>query len=68
MSEVQRQADIETLARIAARLGGRNPDEHVRVKIGCEIAFEGEVWRYPDFLRRAEEAYSLLMRPTGPAL
>jgi hypothetical protein len=68
MSEGQRQADIETLARIAARLAGRDPDEHVRVKIADHVAFEGEIWRYPDFLRRAEDAYSLLLRPMGPAL
>lgn len=68
VTEAQTQADIETLARMAARLAGRDPDEHVRIKIACQVAFEGEIWRYPDFLGRAKEAYSLLLRPTGPAL
>ena len=53
-------ADIKMLAQLAARLAGRDPDEHVTVKIADVVAFEGEVWRYPDFINRAEAAYKLL--------
>jgi hypothetical protein len=50
VTDDQRLADIETLARIAARLAGRDPDEHVRVNVGNVVAFDDVVWRYPDFL------------------
>jgi hypothetical protein len=35
--DLQKPADLETLARMAARLAGRDPDEHVRVAPG-EVA------------------------------
>jgi hypothetical protein len=60
MDNQERLADIETLARIAARLAGRDPDEHVKLEWGEIVAFEDPVWRYPDFLTRAEQAYALL--------
>jgi hypothetical protein len=60
MSDAQKSADLETLARMAARLAGRDPDEHVQVKLGEVIAFAGPVWRYPDFLARAASAYRAL--------
>lgn len=60
MGEPQRRDDIELLARIAARLAGRDPDEHIRVELGEIIAFDGQVWRYPDFVARAEAAYGVL--------
>jgi hypothetical protein len=66
MTDEQRLADIETLARIAARLAGRDSDEHVRVKVGSVVAFDGVVWRYPDFLARAEAAYDVLAGPVRP--
>ena len=53
-------ADIKLLARIAARLAGRDPDEHVVVRIGDAEVFDDVVWRYPDFVSRAEAAYRLL--------
>jgi hypothetical protein len=53
-------ADIEALARMAARLAGRNPDEKVSLKFGKAVAFDGPLWRYPDFLERAEQAYAVL--------
>jgi hypothetical protein len=56
----QRLADIEALARIAARLAGRNPDEHVRMEFREAVAFEGPMWRYHDFIMRAEQAYKSL--------
>jgi len=33
MSETQRLTDIETLARMAARLAGRDADEHVNIRL-----------------------------------
>jgi hypothetical protein len=60
MDDQQISADIETLAKIAARLAGRDPDEHVKLEWGEVLAFEGPMWRYPDFLARAEQAYAIL--------
>jgi hypothetical protein len=60
MDDQQKLADIETLARMAARLAGRNPDELVRLEWDEVLAFEGAMWRYPDFLMRAERAYAML--------
>jgi hypothetical protein len=60
MDEDQKFADLRTLARMAARLAGRDPDEHVVIRIGETAAFEDVAWRYPDFLNRAEAAYKLL--------
>jgi hypothetical protein len=62
MSETQRLADIEMLARMAARLAARDPDERATLKIGQVTVYEGEMWRYPDFLGRAKEAYDVLRR------
>ena len=53
-------ADLETLARIAARLAGRDPDEHVEIRLGDVVPFSGAAWRYPDFVSRAVAAYDLL--------
>lgn len=61
--DVQKPTDLETLARMAARLAGRDPDEHVRVAVGEVVAFDGVMWRYPDFLARAEAAYAALAGP-----
>jgi hypothetical protein len=60
LDDVQRSADIETLAKMAARLAGRDPDEHLRMTLGEVIAFNDYIWRYPDFLKRAEAAYAVL--------
>jgi len=65
MSDPQRIADIETLARMAARLAGRNPDEHLKIELADSVPFEDVMWRYHDFLKRAETAYHAL---TGPHL
>jgi hypothetical protein len=62
MDDTQKQADIETLARIAARLAGRDPDQHVTMKISNIFVFDDIMWRYPDFLLRAQGAYDLLAR------
>jgi len=45
---------------MAARLAGRDPDEHARLALGEVVAFEGLMWRYPDLLARAEAAYAAL--------
>ena len=66
MSEMQRLRDVEILARIAARLAGRDPDEHVSIELGGVTVFQDVMWQYPDFLGRAKEAYSVLARSTGP--
>ena len=55
-----RMAAIETLARLAARLAGRDPDDHATIALGDVMAFDDLMWRYPDFLARAEAAYRLL--------
>ncbi len=52
--------DLTALARMAARLGGRDPDEHITIELAGDIAFHGPAWRYPDFVRRAEAAYAAL--------
>ena len=46
---------------MAARLAGRDPDECVCVKLGDMVAFADAMWRYPDFLQRAEAAYGALV-------
>ena len=51
---------IETLARLAARIAGRDPDDHATITLGDVTAFDDLMWRYPDFLARAEAAYRLL--------
>ena len=63
MSDPQTAADIETLARMAARLAGRDPDEHLIIELAGARPFDGVMWRYHDFLRRAETAYSALAGP-----
>jgi len=47
----------EALARIAAQLAGREPDEWVRIELAGDVAFDDEVWRYDDFVQRAERAF-----------
>jgi hypothetical protein len=63
MINVDRIAYIEVLARMAARLAGRDPDQHVRLRLGEFVAFNDLMWRYPDFLARAEAAYVALDGP-----
>lgn len=65
MEPAERGADIETLARLAARLAGRDPDEYLKLVLGEVTAFDDYVWRYPDFLNRAEAAYALLQGPVA---
>jgi hypothetical protein len=60
MNHLQKSVDIEILARMAARLAGRDPEEFVKLEWGEVLAFEGPIWRYPDFLTRAEQAYAVL--------
>jgi hypothetical protein len=62
MSDRLKGEHIEALARMAAQLAGRDPDEHVRLKLANVVAFDDVMWRYPDFLTRAEAAYDLLTR------
>ena len=58
--EQQKSRDIEMLARMAARFAGRDPDQQVQLKWGDLVVFDDVVWRHPDFLKRAETAYSVL--------
>ena len=60
MSDLAKRADIEALARISARLAGRDPDEHVHFELAKVIIHDGPLWRYPDFMERAETAYRML--------
>ena len=59
----ERSDDIEALARIAARLAGRDPDEHLTLKLADVVPFDGPMWTYPDFLTRAKAAYHALEAP-----
>ena len=59
--------DIEMLACLAARLAGRDPDQHTTIKFGNIVAFDDVAWRYPDFLARAEAAYNVLAAERPPA-
>jgi hypothetical protein len=61
-----RKGAIETLARLAARIAGRDPDERATIKLGHVVAFDDLMWRYPDFLARAEAVYRLLERGELP--
>jgi hypothetical protein len=62
MNQKQKLADLQTLARMAARLAGRDADEHVEIRVGEVVAFSDVAWKYPDFVRRADAAYDLLRR------
>lgn len=53
---------METLARMAARIAGRDPDEHLKIELGRTVAFDDLAWRYPDFLQRAEAAYAVIKK------
>lgn len=61
-----KDADIEMLACIAARLAGQNPDRHASIRLGEVVAFDDKIWRYPDFLARAEAAYRILAADDYP--
>ena len=52
--------DLERLARMAARLAGRDPDEHVELRLADTVVFSDPLWRYDDFMIRAEKAYEIL--------
>ena len=58
--------DLEMLACLAARLAGQDPTRLARIKFGSVVAFEDFVWRYPDFLARAEAAYRILAGECPP--
>ena len=60
MSNIEKDQVIEMLARIAARLAGRDPNEEAKVEFGGVVAFDDVMWRYPDFLARANAAYHVL--------
>ena len=60
MASTEKDFDIEQLARMAARLAGRDPDEEARIEFGGVVAFDDVMWRYPDFLARAGAAYHVL--------
>jgi hypothetical protein len=66
MSSQERSADIEALARMAARLAGRNPDDYVKMSLASTVPFDDVLWRYPDFMVRAETAYEALSGPKLP--
>jgi hypothetical protein len=53
---------------MAARLAGRDPDEYLTMVLGEVTAFDDYIWRYPDFLNRAEAAYALLKASDAPDL
>ena len=61
MSDHKRMADIEVLAKMAARIAGRDPNELLRLELAEVVVFDDVMWRYPDFLLRAEAAYECLV-------
>lgn len=63
MTDQQKRDDIEILARLAARMAGRDPDEHLKIALAEVVPFDDLLWRYPDFLTRAEAAYHALTTP-----
>jgi len=65
MVDLQRQSDLEMLARMAAELAGCDPDRRILVQIGDTVATH-LAWRYPEFLDRAEAAYAVLVAGTVP--
>jgi hypothetical protein len=50
----------EHLAKMAAQLAGRHPDEKVTVSFAGYVVFNDHAWRYPDFVQRAERAFAEL--------
>ena len=66
LDPLQRLTHIEALARIACQLAGRDPDQHLRMQLGEDVTFDDLLWRYDDFIRRAEAAYALLDSETLP--
>lgn len=60
MPSAEKDQVIEMLARIAAHLAGRDPNEPARIEFGGVVAFDDVMWRYPDFLARANAAYHVL--------
>ena len=60
MGDDKKPEHIEALARMAAELAGRDPDLHVRMDLAGVVAHDDKMWRYPDFLARAEAAYEVL--------
>jgi hypothetical protein len=48
---------------MAARFAGRDPDEHLTLKLADIVRFDGPMWSYPDFPGRAEAAYHALSVP-----
>lgn len=50
-------------SRMAARMAGRDPDEHLKIALAEVVPFDDLLWRYPDFLTRAEAAYHALITP-----
>ena len=48
-NDPENAASLETLARMAARLAGRNPDEHVQVKFSDFVAFETNAFNLAPF-------------------
>jgi hypothetical protein len=65
MNADEKFADVKLLARMAARLAGRDPDEPIIVQVGDVVAFNDVAWRYPDFVKRAEAAYKTLEDGVG---
>ena len=65
MDDQEKFADLKSLARMAARLEGRDPDERIEVRAGNTIVFAGVAWRHPDYLKRAASAYDYLSKANG---
>jgi len=65
MDDQKKFAGLKSLARMAARLAGRDPDERILVKDSDGVVFTDVAWRYPEYLKRAESAYDYLTRVSG---
>jgi hypothetical protein len=59
-------AAIETLAKIAARSAGLDPDRSWSAQVKDTIPFDGPAWQHAQFIALAEAAYHILTAPPFP--
>jgi hypothetical protein len=60
------QAALETLAKIAARSAGYDPDRSLAAQTGDLSDIGGPAWQHPQFIAVAEAAYAILTAPPFP--
>jgi hypothetical protein len=60
------QAALETLAKMAARSAGYDPEHGLAGQAGGLSEFDGPAWQHPQFLALAETAHAILTAPPFP--